>query len=581
MDYKHRIHRLSIFLFLLLAGLGAGVYYQMIVAQKPLSQRGFVDEKQAAMIRDLADLGIIRPGSAGVEIDDKKLREQVQSPGLRQYIIDRKPYMSFSQSEFILDPAAVSVSNRRLINSRVMADRGRFFDRNMEVLAQTSKTGKGKTFRQYPGGKALFPLLGVAHSIYGKKGLELYLDGYLAGTEEQGVLGLMFRMISGRRKNCDIVLTIDKHLQTFAFDALNGRSGAVVVLDVATGEILAAASAPSFDPGTPTGIAWDKEEQKGDKGAFINRAFGQRYPPGSTFKLVAAAALLEDETFDPNWGMECKGVHPKYMIREHDLKRHGWVSLKNAVALSCNVFFAEVGVRLGPDLLAMAEKFGFNHGFRFTDQGRGQEPVLTSLAFTNDPSINGGKKWRPQDFKQNPKLVAQCAVGQNAIAATPLQVALIGACIGNHGVLKAPVLLNRIQFSKDESMGESLYNVDSFHSKTFGRVMSRKTAGLILDMMKEVTGKGTAYSLKKLYRSDDGYETTWKLPKETENVFAGKTGTAETGRGTRDHSWFLGVAPVENPKYSVAVIIENGGYGAKAAGPVALEVMKEALNSEL
>ncbi|MCD4678681.1 MAG: hypothetical protein K8S18_22255, partial [Desulfobacula sp.] len=523
MDYKDRIRFLKFFLVILMVVFGSGIFYKMILQREDLSRKVFIDKKRLEIIQNLAREGIIQPedkgegkGGNGVVIDEEKLAEKITSKLLRQFILARKEYMTFEDENSILDPTALSVSNHRLIRKNVELNRGRILDRNMQVLAESIKTENGLIKRLYPAGQELFPLIGVAHPVYGKKGLERYLDNYLRGTVDHGFFSSVFRMLTGKEKNCDVVLTIDRELQKTAFQSLGNRTGAVVVIDVQTGEILAAASFPSFDPGVKPGIEWDRAEKKGIKGPFVNRAFEQRYPPGSTYKLVVASALLEKKDFDIKWGIECKGRHPKYGIREHKNKHHGWMGLKNAIAMSCNVFFAEAGVRLGPELLSCSQKFGFNRGVDLLEQGVGKSLILPSRAFTGIKDIRNGGVWEPIDFKRNPKLVAQGSVGQNLVEATPFQMARVGAGIGNNGVLMKPCLIKSIKFSKKDGNKSSWYSVKSFSAKSELRVMSKENSRILLDMMKGVTDKGTGYRLEKIFFKDGEYQKSWKLPKDKE-----------------------------------------------------------------
>jgi len=581
MNYNFRIKKLTIFFSILTGLLILVSAYRMIWQKDSLSRKVYRDKPMMTLIEDLARDGIIKPGKKGkgVSIDEARLKISLPNRGYRQFVLDRVQYMSFDGDSLVLDPAALSVTNRRLIRKAVKVSRGGILDRSGQVLAKTVRKKNGTTYREYTLGPACFPLLGISHPVYGQKGLERSLNIYLEGNAKEGLLRRLYRFFSGKRETYDVMLTIDKTLQETAFKALGDNTGAVIVLDVETGEILAAASTPSFDPSQPPGPDWDIAEKKGYKGPFINRAFQRHYPPGSTFKLVTAAAWMEQPDFNIKWGIECGGWHRRYNIREHRNKRHGWVSLKTAVTMSCNVFFAEVGPRLGSGLCDYAERFGFNQKFTLMDGESEKSLVIPSRAFRGHPDIRAGKKWEHIDFKRNPRLVAQAAVGQNTIEATPLQMAMIGAAIANNGQLMAPRLIKHVKYvTEGKDNQNSWLNYKSIKPRIIEQVCREKTAHAILSMMASVMDKGTAYRLKKIYYQNGIYKTTHKLPPETENVLVGKTGTAETGRDMPDHSWFLSIAPLEQPRYSVAVIVEHGGLGAKVAGPIAVNVMTEALN---
>jgi penicillin-binding protein A len=573
MDYRNRIIRLKIFFFCLMALVFAGILIKMTVQNQEISRTVFVDQKKIAFFKSLAEDGLITPGeNRSVVIHENRLNERFENPYTVAYVMKREPYLFFRDGRLEVEPAAVSVADRRQLRQAVDIGRGDILDRHAAVLARTARLESGEVVRQYPLGDAGFPLLGVAHAVYGKKGLEQALDPYLEGQVSQGVFRRVLQFFLGQETNCNVVLTLDADLQKQAYQAIQGKTGAVVVVEAATGEILAAASSPSFDPDTSPGIQWDEAEKKRSAGPFVNRAFQKRYPPGSTFKLVVAAAWMEKPGSDMTWGLECRGIHPKYGIREYRGKRHGWMGLKNAVIQSCNVFFAEAAVRLGPDLLYQAKKFGFNQPLVLWEGSDGLAfSALSSRAFLGYTAVRDGQEWDSLDFKYNPRLVAQAGIGQNLIETTPLQMAMVGAAIGNNGMMKKPVLVKKIWHRR---------HAKTFSSKKGNRVMTAQTAALLLDMMAGVTDKGTGHGLKKIVYRDGTYIEVPFLEETEKNVLAGKTGTAETGTGLEDHSWFVAVAPADNPRYAMAVIIENGGKGAQSAGPVAVTVMTQALNKK-
>ena len=577
MNYSPRIKKISICFALLglLLLLTAG--YRMIWQREALSRRVYRDGPMEALFQELAAEGIISPMDRSVHIDLNRLRARVDQPGIRQFILDRQSYLTFEGDRLVIDPAAISVSNRRGLYQTATSQRGRILDRHGVVLARTVSRSRREFKRQYPLGPVMFPILGIVHPVYGEKGLERFLDPWLEGRQEESLWRRCRRWFTAAERQCDVVLTLDAGLQQAAFSALGNQTGAVVVLDTVSGDILVAASTPSFDPATPSGYRWDAAADEGYRGPFINRAFERRYPPGSTFKLVTAAAWMEHGGADASWGMECKGRHPRYGIREYKGERHGWVDLRRALALSCNVFFADIGARLGPALADTAERFGFNRQWYIFGKTQGDDPLLVSRAFTGHPTVAGGGRWTPINFQQNPRLVAQGAVGQNVVAATPLQMAMVAGALANGGNLMKPRLIQAIRHGTDQDAGtgpEDRVPVP----ESAGRACSQKTARAILSMMAGVMDRGTGARLKKIYRQGDEYIASHTLPKGKRNLVGGKSGTAETIKGSADHAWFVTVAPLDKPRYAVAVLIEHGGLGAKAAGPVAVEVMVAALN---
>jgi len=555
----------------------------MVIQGDTLSRRYFEDEKHLKLIERLAAERFIKPDGDGIAIERNALVERLGSDHLADFVIERKRFMDFEGETFVLDPASVRVANRRVLREAQILRRGKIMDRKGRVLAATITSGQGRARRNYPLGPAALPLLGVAHPVYGLKGLEEALNSYLIGETRESIVSLAFRFLSGKERYNDVVLTIDADLQQFAYDALAGRTGAVVVSDVETGDILAAVSSPSFDPQTPAGRLWDNAVVDNDNNPFVNRAMQKRYPPGSTFKLVTATALLEQEDYDPKWGYECKGRHPTYRIRDYRGKRHGWMNLPQAVKLSCNVFFAEAGVKLGPALADVAGGFGFNRSWTIVeDENPGADHyVLDSRAFEGHGSIREGGAWETIDFERNPRLVAQAAIGQNVIEATPLQMAMVVAALANNGEMMTPRLVHQIHYAEPEgNVPDAWIALEEKNPELAGRVCEKGTARKMMDMLALVMEKGTGHRLKKIYRDGESYKLSGRLPKDKTNQVVGKTGTAESGKGKDDHSWFVAAAPYDDPQFAVAVIVEHGGLGARVAGPVAIDVMYKTLTLE-
>ena len=443
MEYSSRIKKLGIFFGLLglLLLLTAG--YRMIWQRTDLGRRVYRDGPMEALFLELAAEGIISPAESAVHIDLDRLRTRVSQPGVRQFILDRQRYLAFAGNRLVIDPSALSVANRRMLFQTATVERGRILDRHGVVLARTVTQSQRKARREYPLGPATFPLLGVAHPVYGEKGLERLLAPWLEGRQDEGLGRRLLRFYTAEKKQCDVVLTLNAGIQRAAFVALGEQTGAVVVVDAAYRRHPGGRQHPIIRPGHPARTRRGMQPpKKGYKGPFVNRAFERRYPPGSTFKVVTATAWMEHGGADASWGLECKGRHPRYGIREYKGKRHGWVNLNNALALSCNVFFADIGVRLGPVLADTAERFGFNRQWFILGDMQEHPLLLASRAFTGHPSVAGGERWDLTNFQRNPKLVAQGAVGQNLVAATPLQMAMVAGALANGGELMKPRLIH-------------------------------------------------------------------------------------------------------------------------------------------
>ncbi len=315
LQYQPRLKTLTRAFFFLLLALFCVSAVRMLWQGPSLSKRPFVERSLLRSMESLDEKGIVSPGENGVVLDKEMLAEHVTHEGRRNYISHRLRFMSYEDGEFKVDTGAVMVTNRRYMRRSVGLYRGRILDCKGRPLATTVQSRDGRISRAYPLGPAAFPLVGVSHPVYGEKGLERALSSVLEGEEREGGLAWLYRFFTGKKKSCQATLTLDATLQQAAYEALDNRPGAVVVVNVNTGSILASASAPSFDPTTRAGKVWDDSVALGFKGPFINRGMQRLYPPGSTFKLVTAAAWMEQEDFDSEWGMECKGRHPNYRIR--------------------------------------------------------------------------------------------------------------------------------------------------------------------------------------------------------------------------------------------------------------------------
>lgn len=393
--------------------------------------------------------------------------------------------------------------------------RGRILDRAGQELAVT-RTG----VRRYPLGPAAAPLLGYWSRQRGMGGLERALDRDLVGRPKPRTLPEVERIMKvGSRKGDDVVLTLDAHLQEAAYAALAGRRGAVVVLDVATGQILAAATYPSFDP-----MKLDKDWARltKDKSApFIERATQGLYPPGSTFKLLVLGAALTEGLAKTTETFVCQGVRLVNFFEMHDVgAAHGVLTLQQALVKSCNPTFAELGLRLKlPQIKAWMERAG----------------MLKAPAGV--PIAASGRA--PEGLRDEVVGAAQAAIGQANILVTPLAMATLAADLARGGEHVEPTLIKR-----DTAQRSPLFTAE--------------VASFITTAMVEVVQSGTG--------------TAAQIPGVR---VGGKTGTAENPHG-EDHAWFVGFGG----PYAVAVILENQGFGGVHAAPVARTVLEAALKEK-
>ncbi|HVK07016.1 MAG TPA: penicillin-binding transpeptidase domain-containing protein [Armatimonadaceae bacterium] len=432
--------------------------------------------------------------------------------------------------------------NPRLAEVARAIPRGRILDRAGRTLAETRADGDR---RVYPLGEATGHLVGYLDGrIGGPTGFEERFNDTLRGFATYRSLLPYWRMKDQPGfhlpKGEDVVTSLDSELQKAALASLkqrtaglrdrrNGRPkrrAAAVVLDTRTGEVLAAATLPTYDPNglTPARMRALNANDDGDF-PLINRAISGYYPPGSTFKVVTASAQFANDRADYTvtcghvatnviWSAGGQTYARRRIVDDESERPHGLTNLTEAVAESCNVYFARAGIALGPAALREhAALYGF------------------------------AKLPTPPQFDAS---LPEIAFGQAEMLASPLEMANVAQTVANGGARLAP------QFVK--SAGGAA-------SEAAANPLTASDAARLADMMRRVTVSGTAAGRFS------------ELPFSV----AGKTGTAQNDRYDRvSHSWFIGFAPVETPRIAFAVIVENGGYGSQAAVPIARDILSAA-----
>lgn len=423
----------------------------------------------------------------------------------------------------------------RLTADERNTQRGRILDRNGAVLARSERTPEG--FRRVYAYPALAAVVGYHDPVYANSGVEDAFDEYLAGRAGVGLPGsLRSKLLHAPTVGSDVVLTIDLDLQKAADAALGDGPGAIVVLNPRTGEVLAMASHPYFDPNA-LGRDWPRLRDSPDH-PLLNRATQGLYTPGSVFKTVSLAAALELGQYAPTTKFTCDD---QVVVEGYPIKCDEWVrgtfDLSYAYAYSCNACFAEVGLRLGGrDLTEYARRFGFESGIPL------EIPTEPSQVARSDP-----------ERRLIGPLLASTGFGQGELLATPLQMALVAATVGNGGVAPTPHLVSQVRAAD----GGVAYSATS---KPWRTVVRPETARLVLDTM--VRGV------------EDGFASPARIPGVR---VGGKTGTAEVGSGQNTHAWFIGIAPADDPQVAIAVVKEHGGGGATVATPMARAVIQQAL----
>ena len=460
----------------------------------------------------------------------------------------------FGSSTFIQFLSANALDNRpgnaRTIYKQYSRERGPIVAGKSVLAESTPSSDIFKFQRRYPQGALYAPLTGYYAAVFGSAtGLESAMGPFLAGTADQLFFPRISDLLTGRKpQGASVELTIDPQVQRVAWDALGDQRGAVVALDPKTGAVLAMVSKPSYDPNllathsqTAAQKAYDRLVAAANK-PLNNRAIaGDLYPPGSTFKLIDTAAALSSGKYRPDTLVPAPAVLdlPQTTVGlPNDDRRpcgpNNQVSLADALRISCNTAFGNLGMTLGAKALAdQAEKFGF---------GR---PLQIPLTVT------------PSSFPQSPNQaqLAQAAIGQFDVRATPLQMAMVAAGVANKGVVMQPYLVNRVRSS-------DLDTVQQAEPTQFSTAVTPDVAAEMTTMMEGVVQSGTG--------------TRAQIPGVR---VAGKTGTAQTGSGGAPDAWFTAFAPADDPKVAVAVIVENGGgFGEAASGgavaaPIARQVM--------
>jgi peptidoglycan glycosyltransferase len=407
------------------------------------------------------------------------------------------------------------------------------------VLAESvrRKTESGPVYdRVYPQGEPFAGVVGYWSTRYGATGIEIGENSNLSGTAEPATLdGLINQMTGGPQPGNNVVLTLDPELQRVAYGGLaasvTGR-GALVAVDPDNGEILAMASSPSYDPNN---IDETFPELENDPDApLVNRAIQSLYPPGSTFKVITAAAALEagvspTQTFVDDGTYELPG----YTVNNYKGREYGRVTFTEALVFSINAIFARIAVEIiGAQALAqMAYDFGFGDSYEGF-------PLPVSASNLGPPP----SQWTPGT-------TAQTSFGQGQVSSNAFQMALVAAAIANDGKMMEPRLVREIR-SPDGII------LDRPTPSVRHQPLPASTARTLNGMMQRVVTQGGL--------------TVAEVPGVE---VAGKTGTAEAPPGA-PHSWWISFAPADDPRIAVCAMVENGGEGDDAALPIADSVIE-------
>lgn len=399
--------------------------------------------------------------------------------------------------------------------------------------------------------------------VIGANGIEAEYERYLRGQR-----GIEFMTVNAKgqilgnyndgkndvpiKEGDDLYLALDAGVQSLAESLLAGRSGAVVAIDPNDGGIIALASKPDFDPDMLSGFtsAADWNALNTDPGKpLFNRATLTRYPPGSTFKMVLAAAALEENRITPEWRVNCAGAFRFGTKVFKDLHVHGSTNVIEAIQRSCNVFFYQSMLKVGFERWThYGQEFGFGSptGIDIGEEDRG---LLPSEEYFD--KVYGKKGWT-QGY------LISLAIGQGEVGVSPIQMAGYAMALATKGEYHKPHVVRRI---RDKKSGQLL----DLPVETRKLDISEKTFDLIREGM---------------YRCVNLPGGTGAAARVNGVVVAGKTGTAENPHG-KDHAWFVGFAPLDHPKIAICALVENAGFGGVFAAPIAGMCIEQYIYGEL
>ncbi|WP_328673853.1 penicillin-binding transpeptidase domain-containing protein [Streptomyces sp. NBC_00322] len=469
-------------------------------------------------------------------------------------LLIRTNWVQYMQSEEL----NTHKNNKRVLIERYAYERGNIIVDGKPITGSTATNDKFYKYkRTYIDGAMWAPVTGYASQAYDANQIEKLEDGILTGNSDQLFFDRTMAMFTGdKKKGGNVVTTLNGAAQKAAFEGLGSKKGAVAAIDPQTGKILALASTPSYDPSTFAGYsakdekAWVTLEKDKDK-PKLNRALREVYPPGSTFKVVTAAAALEHGVIDDiNAATDTPEPYilpntTKPMVNHANGCKNA--SLMRALEVSCNSVFAKLGDQVGRDkMVETAQKFGFNNPEIDT-------PVRAA------GSVYDKNMDRPGN--------ALSSIGQFNTATTPLQMAMVAAAIANDGKLMKPYMIDQLETPK-------LDIIKKTEPEEMSRPLSQKNAQLLQEMMENVV------------ESPNGTGGKAKIDNVT---VGGKTGTAQHGENNskNPYAWFISYAKTaDGSPVAVAVVVEDSEAkrdditGGGLAGPIARDVMKAVLDSK-
>lgn len=422
-----------------------------------------------------------------------------------------------------------------LLESRIV--RGEILSREGNVLAQTLSDNDGGYYRNYPYRNTFAHIVG--YSTHGVLGVES-MENYTLLTCDGNIAVRISNDLKGRKNHGDNVhTTLDTRMQEAAYDAMEDRKGAVVAMNVKTGELLCVLSKPDFDPNEIM-AKWDVFNADSKNSPLLNRAFLGSYPPGSTFKIVTALEYLKEHDNDvSDYGFECNGSfeHKGSVINCYNEQVHGWLNFDDSFAQSCNSSFANISSQLDK------RRFGSTIG----------ELMFNSSLPLPFKYVEAYSDIGPASSTDD---LLQTGIGQGRTLISPVHMLMITSAIANDGILMRPYVVSEITNADGGT-------IEKNRAREYGRLIESRYTKSLKKMMREVVVNGTA---RRIF-DPNGYE------------ISGKTGSAEySSDKSLSHAWFTGFAPSSDPEIAVTVIVEGGGSGGAVAAPVAKRVFDAYFN---
>ena len=420
-------------------------------------------------------------------------------------------------------------ANTHLVNDGSFIGAGNILDRNGVVLAETIK-GERVYNNSERVRRSVLHIVGDSEGFIASGVQTAYKKELIGYNLVTGIYSL-----KKYERGNDVTLTIDSSISSVALDALGSKKGVVALYNYETGELLCSVSSPNFDiRNKPSSEEIEKNENGKYDGLYLNRLLDGLYTPGSVFKIITTACVLENVPDISSWEYECEEETFINGVRVSCPKEHGKLTLETALVNSCNCAFAELSKKISPSQLEKTVKqFGFGKEFAFGNSFTAKSILNFSEASASD--------------------LAWCSVGQYTTLSNPYHMLTIAGAIANNGTAKLPFVV-----------------------KTIASPSGRKISETVADETVYITPE-TAEKLKSMMRKtvEENYGD-WNFGKIK---MCGKTGTAEVSETEKPHSWFLGFCEDKKTPFAVVVVVENGGWGSVTALPIASKVINEAVKT--